>query len=90
MHAAVAKVPDAVFEGESGPDCYAYVRGGSAPDAMTRVQREGQSGPRRMMEADNRSFFDTIPQERLMRELSARQRVALFLGFGRLPNTGAP
>ena len=79
VHAAVAKVLYAVFEDEFGPDCYAYVRGRSALDAVARLLREGRAGPRWVLETDIQSFFDTIPRERLMDKLAARIADGSFL-----------
>jgi len=79
VHAALAKVLYAVFEDEFGPDCYAYVRGRSALDAVARIQREARAGPRWVMETDIESFFDTIPRERLMDKLAARIADGSFL-----------
>lgn len=79
VHVAVAKVLYAVFEEEFGPDCYAYVRGRSALDAVARIQREGRTGPRWVLETDIQSFFDTIPRERLMDKLAARIADGSFL-----------
>jgi RNA-directed DNA polymerase len=79
VHAAVAKVLYAVFEDEFGPDCYAYVRGRSALDAVARLQREAQAGPRWVMETDIESLFYAIPRERLMDKLAARIADGSFL-----------
>lgn len=46
VHAAVARVLYAVFEDAFGPDCYAYVHGRSALDAIARIQRDAAAGKR--------------------------------------------
>jgi RNA-directed DNA polymerase len=79
VHAAVSKVVYSVFESEFGPDCYTYVRGRSALDAVQRVQREGRSGRGWVFESDLSKFFDTIPRERLIDKLAVRIADGSFL-----------
>lgn len=79
VHTAVAKVVYSVFESEFGPDCYAYVRGRSALDAVQRIQREGRLGQGWVFESDLSKFFDTIPQERLINKLAVRMADGSFL-----------
>jgi RNA-directed DNA polymerase len=79
VHAAVAEVLYAVFEDEFGPDCYAYVKGRNALDAVDRVYREASAGKRWMVETDIRKFFDTIPRRRLLDKLAVRIADGSFL-----------
>lgn len=79
VHAAVAMVLYAVFEDVFGPDCYAYVRGRSALDAVARVQREASAGKAWVLEADVMKFFDTIDVDRLMDKLATRIADGSFL-----------
>lgn len=79
VHAAVAEVLYAVFEDEFGPDCYAYVRGRNALDAVERVYRVASDGRRWMVETDISKFFDTIDRRRLLDKLAARIADGSFL-----------
>lgn len=77
--AAVARILYAVFEDEFGPDCYAYVEGRSALDAVQRVQAEARKGRAWVLETDITKFFDTIPRERLLDKLATRIADGSFL-----------
>jgi RNA-directed DNA polymerase len=79
VHRAVAKVVYSVFENAFGPDCYAYVKGRSALDAVQRIQREGRSGKGWVFESDLSKFFDTIPRSRLIDKLAVRIADGSFL-----------
>jgi RNA-directed DNA polymerase len=67
-----------------GPDCYAYVIGRSALDAVQRVQKEGQAGKGWVYEFDFAKFFDTIPRERMIDKLAVRIADGSFLKLVRL------
>ncbi|EQD65520.1 RNA-directed DNA polymerase (Reverse transcriptase), partial [mine drainage metagenome] len=69
----------AVFQDEFGPDCYAYVRGRSALNAVQRVQKEGQAGKGWVFETDVSKFFDTIPRGRMIDKLAVRIADGSFL-----------
>lgn len=84
VHAATAKVVYAMFEDEFGPDCYAYVKGRSALDAVQRVQQEGRSGKVWVLETDIKSFFDRIDRERMISKLAERIADGSFLRLVRL------
>jgi group II intron reverse transcriptase/maturase len=79
VHAAVAEVLYAVFEDEFGPDCYAYVKGRNAQDAVERVDRAARAGREWMVETDIKKFFDTIDRRRLMDKLAVRIADGSFL-----------
>jgi group II intron reverse transcriptase/maturase len=79
VHAAVAEVLYAVFEDEFGPDCYAYVKGRNALDAVERVNRAARAGREWMVETDIKKFFDTIDRRRLMDKLAVRIADGSFL-----------
>jgi len=79
VHAAVAGVLYAVFEDEFGPDCYAYVKGRSALDAVERVDLAARAGMRWMVETDISKFFDTIDRRRLLDKLAVRIADGSFL-----------
>ncbi len=72
VHTAVAEVLYSVFEDDFGPDCYAYVEGRSALDAVERVDGAARAGYRWMVETDIKKFFDTIDRKRLMDKLAVR------------------
>jgi group II intron reverse transcriptase/maturase len=72
VHRAVAKVLYGVFEDEFGPDCYAYVKGRNALEAVERVQREAGAGKRWVVETDVKKFFDTIDRKALADKLAER------------------
>ncbi len=84
VHTAIAKVVYAVFQDEFGPDCYAYVRGRGALDAVQRVQKEGQAGKGWVFETDLSKFFDTIPRGRMVDKLAVRIADGSFLRLVRL------
>ena len=84
VHRAVAKVLYEVFQDVFGPDCYAYVEGRSALDAVQRIQREGQKGKKWVFETDLARFFDTIPWGRLIDKLAERIADGSFLKLVRL------
>ena len=79
VHGAVAKVLYPIFEDTFGPDCYAYVRGRNALDAVSRVIQEANAGKEWAVETDVKKFFDSMDRKRLMDKLAKRIADGTFL-----------
>jgi RNA-directed DNA polymerase len=104
VQGAVRHVLEPIFEKEFAPHSYGFRPGRGCKDALRRVDHLLKDGYVHVVDADLKSYFDTIPHERLMdrlRERIADQRVAglveSFLKAGILdgmqewePEAGAP
>jgi RNA-directed DNA polymerase len=89
VQGALRHVLEPIFETDFAEHSYGFRPGRSAKDALRRVDALLQAGHVHVVDADLKSYFDTIPHERLMTLL--RQRVAdgrvltlveKFLGVG--------
>jgi RNA-directed DNA polymerase len=74
VQAAVRNVLEPVFEREFCEHSYGFRPGRGAKDALRRVDGQLKAGYRYVLDADLKSYFDTIPHDRLLSLV--RQRVA--------------
>jgi RNA-directed DNA polymerase len=74
VQGAVRHVIEPIFEKEFATHSYGFRPGRGCKDALRRVDGLLKSGHRYVVDADFKSYFDTIPHDRLMQEV--RKRVA--------------
>lgn len=74
VQGALRHVLEPIFETDMAEHSYGFRPGRGAKDALRRVDTLLKAGHAHVVDADLKSYFDTIPHERLMRLL--RQRVA--------------
>lgn len=74
VQAAVRNVLEPIFEREFCEHSYGFRPGRGAKDALRRVDGQLKAGYRYVLDADLKSYFDTIPHDRLLSLV--RQRVA--------------
>lgn len=74
VQGAVRQVIEPIFEREFAPHSYGFRPGKGCKDALRRVDELLKAGHRYVVDADLKSYFDTIPHGPLMERL--RERVA--------------
>jgi RNA-directed DNA polymerase len=74
VQGAVRQVIEPIFEKQFAPHSYGFRPGRGCRDALRRVQQLMETGHRYVVDADLKSYFDTIPHSKLMERV--RQRVA--------------
>ena len=74
VQAAVRNVLEPIFERDFAPQSYGFRPGRSCQDALARVDELLKAGYTYVVDADLKSYFDTIPHDKLMDQL--RQKVA--------------
>jgi RNA-directed DNA polymerase len=72
VQAALRQVLEPIFETEFAEQSYGFRPGRGAKDALRRVDTLLQAGHVWVVDADLKSYFDTIPHERLMALVAAR------------------
>jgi RNA-directed DNA polymerase len=72
VQGAVRHVIEPIFEKEFAPHSYGFRPGRGCKDALRRVDELLRSGYRYVVDADLKSYFDTIPHEALMRRIGER------------------
>ena len=89
VQAALRHVLEPIFETEFAEQSYGFRPGRGAKDALRRVDTLLKAGHHWVVDADLKSYFDTIPHERLMALVKARVAdgrvlalVESFLGAG--------
>lgn len=104
VQAAVRHVLEPIFERDFAPHSYGFRPGRGCQDALRRVDALLKSGHHYVVDADLKSYFDTIPHERLVERLRGKvadsrvlQLVEAFLHQGVLdglsewtPEAGTP
>ena len=104
VQAAVVNVIEPIFEREFAEHSYGFRPGRGCKDALRRVDALLRAGYVYVVDADLKSYFDTIPHDRLMTRLKERiadgpvlSLIASFLTAGILdglslwtPEAGAP
>lgn len=104
VQTAVVKVIEPIFEREFAEQSYGFRPGRGCKDALRRVDGLLKSGYHYVVDADLKSYFDTIPHDRLLSRLKARiadssllELIGSFLKAGILdgmtswtPTQGAP
>ena len=74
VQGAVRQVIEPIFEKQFAAHSYGFRPGRGCRDALRRVQQLMESGHRYVVDADLKSYFDTIPHQKLMDLV--RRRVA--------------
>jgi RNA-directed DNA polymerase len=72
VQAALRHVLEPIFETEFAEHSYGFRPGRGAKDALRRVDTLLKAGHRWVVDADLKSYFDTIPHERLLALVQAR------------------
>lgn len=85
VQAAVRAVIEPIFEHEFSPQSYGFRPGRRAQDAVARVEQLLGEGNHWVVDADLKSYFDTIPQDKLMalieEKISDGRLLRLIKGF---------
>jgi RNA-directed DNA polymerase len=104
VQTALLNVIEPIFERDFAEQSYGFRPGRGCKDALRRVDQLMRSGHRYVVDADLKSYFDTIPHERLLDRLREKisdgrvlKLVEMFLKQGVLdglsrwqPETGSP
>ena len=72
VQAAVVKTIEPIFEREFAESSYGFRPGRGCKDALRRVDELLKAGYHYVVDADLKSYFDTIPHDRLMTRLKER------------------
>jgi RNA-directed DNA polymerase len=72
VQGAVRQVIEPIFEKQFAAQSYGFRPGRSCRDALRRVQELLKEGHHYVVDADLKSYFDTIPHERLMEQVQTR------------------
>ena len=72
VQGAVLQVIEPIFEHEFAPQSYGFRPGKGCKDALRRVDELLKSGKHWVVDADLKSYFDTIPHERLMERVGEK------------------
>jgi len=84
VQGAVRHVIEPIFEKEFAEHSYGFRPGKGCKDALRRVDKLLKSGHRYVVDADLKSYFDTIPREKLMKRLEERIADGRVLGLIRM------
>jgi RNA-directed DNA polymerase len=77
VQGAVLQVIEPIFEREFAAQSYGFRPGRGCKDALRRVEELLRSGKHWVVDADLKSYFDTIPHGRLMGGCQSKRRVRL-------------
>jgi RNA-directed DNA polymerase len=72
VQTALRNVLEPIFEREFAEHSYGFRPQRGCKDALRRVEQLLQAGHRWVVDADFKSYFDTIPHERLMKKVAQR------------------
>lgn len=72
VQGALRQVIEPIFEKQFAAQSYGFRPGKGCKDALRRVQGLLKEGYRYVVDADLKSYFDTIPHERLMEQVQKR------------------
>lgn len=72
VQAALLHVLEPIFEREFAEQSYGFRPGRGCKDALRRVDRLVKGGSHWVVDADLKSYFDTIPREGMMRRIEER------------------
>jgi RNA-directed DNA polymerase len=104
VHTAIVHVLQPIFERDFAPTSFGFRPGRGAQQALARVEELLKAGYTYVVDADLKSYFDTIPHDRLMQRLGVKvadgrllRLIETFLKAGILeglrewtPTAGAP
>jgi RNA-directed DNA polymerase len=77
---AIVNVIEPIFENDFAPTSYGFRPGRGAPQALDRLEELLEAGYTYVVDADLKSYFDTIPHDQLL------QRIRAKVSDGRLLN----
>lgn len=72
VQGAIRQVIEPIFEKQFAPQSYGFRPGRSCRDALRRVTQLLAEGHHYVVDADLKSYFDTIPHQRLMEQVAKR------------------
>jgi RNA-directed DNA polymerase len=72
VQGALLHVIEPIYERDFAPQSYGFRPGKGCKDALRRVDELLKSGSHWVVDADLKSYFDTIPQERLMERIGEK------------------
>ena len=72
VQGAIRQVIEPIFEKQFAAQSYGFRPGRSCRDALRRVQQLLREGHHYVVDADLKSYFDTIPHRRLMEQVAKR------------------
>lgn len=81
VQAAIRAVIEPIFENEFSERSYGFRPGRGCKDALRQVDRLLKAGHTWVVDADLKSYFDTIPHQRLMEEIEIRISDGKILGM---------
>jgi len=81
VQSAMKMVVEPIFEHEFAPQSYGFRPGRSCKDALRRVEQLLRSGCVHVVDIDIKSYFDTIPHDRLMELVEKRIADGRVLGM---------
>jgi len=81
VQTALKMAMEPIFEREFAPHSYGFRPGRGCKDALRRVEQLLQSGLVHVVDVDIRSYFDTIPHEKLMSRVRERMADGRVLGL---------
>lgn len=81
VQAAVVHVIEPIFERDFAAHSYGFRPGRGCKDALRRVDELLKAGYVYVVDADLKSYFDTIPHDRLMRRLQGKIADSRLLGL---------
>jgi RNA-directed DNA polymerase len=81
VQTATRMVLEPIFEREFAPQSYGFRPGRSCKDALRRVDELLRSGHTHVVDVDIKGFFDSIPHERLMKQVGAHVADGRVLGL---------
>ncbi|MHB9140114.1 MAG: group II intron reverse transcriptase/maturase [Victivallaceae bacterium] len=101
---AVVNVLEPIYEKDFAPNSYGFRPGRGCKDALREVEKQLKGGQFWVVDADLKSYFDTIPHQRLMQRVEEKvsdgrmlKLIELFLKQGVMegmkewtPETGTP
>lgn len=72
VQAAIVNVIEPIFERDFAPQSYGFRPGRGCKDALRRVDELMKAGYTHVVDADLKSYFDSIPHDRLMERLQTK------------------
>jgi RNA-directed DNA polymerase len=81
VQAAVVHVIEPIFEQDFAEQSYGFRPGRGCKDALRRVDQLLKAGYTYVVDADLKSYFDTIPHDRLMKRLQRKIADSRLLGL---------
>ena len=83
VQTALRMVLEPIFERDFAAHSYGFRPGRGCKDALRRVDELLKAGYVHVVDADLKSYFDTIPKDRLLARVGRRCRTGAFCGWSR-------